>query len=151
MLKLDLKTVAFLSVLACICCLAGCGKSIVGDWVFHEVKRVRSSDGQFDAVILTGDAGATTRTATVVRVIKAGVKIGSEKPPDYEVVFWAADVKNLVVLWKQPKLVDICFDEASIDQFKNHMEIQRSQDTWDVIELRLRPTSPDFSLPERDR
>jgi hypothetical protein len=147
----DLKTIALLSILACICCLAGCGKSIAGDWVFHEIKRVQSSDGQFDAVILTGDAGATTRATTVVRVVKAGVKIGGEKPAEYEIVFWATDVKNLVVVWKQPKLVDICFDEASIDLFKNHNEIQRSPNIWDVIEVRLRPASPDFSLPQRDR
>jgi len=151
MLKLDFKTTALLSVLACICCLAGCTGSIAGDWVFHEVKRVASPDGRFEAVILTGDAGATTSTVTVLRIVRAGVKIGSGRPLDSEVVLWASHVKNLDVLWKQPKLVDIHFDEARIDIFKNHKEIQRSGDMWDVIEARLCPTSPDFSLPERDR
>jgi hypothetical protein len=151
MLKFAFKTIALLSVLACICCLAGCKGSIAGAWVFHEVKRVGSREGRFEAVILTGDAGATTSTATVVRIVRAGVKIGSGRPLDSEVVLWASDVKNLVILWKQPKLLDIHFDEARIDLFKNHAEIQRSGDVWDVIEVRLCPTSPDFSLPERDR
>jgi hypothetical protein len=151
MLKLDFKTTALLAVLACFCCLAGCTGSLAGDWVFHEVKRVRSPEGGFEAVILTGDAGATTSTVTVVRIVKAGEKIGSGRPADSDVVLWSGDVKNLVVLWKHPKLVDIYFDEARIDLFKNHEEIQRSRDQWDVVEVRLCPTSSEFSLPERDR
>ncbi len=151
MLKLDSRTIALLSVLACNCCFVGCTGTIAGDWVFREVKRVRSPGGQFEAVILTGDGGATTREATLVRILRTGEKIGTGRPPDSEVVLWASDVKNLVVLWKLPRLVDIHFDEASIDLFKNHEDIPRSQDKWDVIEARLCPTSPDFSLPERDR
>jgi hypothetical protein len=119
--------------------------------VFHEVKRVRSPEGGLEAVILTGDAGATTSTVTVVCMVRTGVGIGRGRPADSEVVFWADGVKNLVVLWRQPKLVDIQFDEARIDLFKNHREIQRSRAVWDVVEVRLRPTSSDFSLPERDR
>lgn len=149
--KFDFKTTALLSVLACVYCLTGCSGSIAGDWVFHEVARVKSPEGQFEAVILTGDAGATTSTATIVRIVRAGVMIGSGRPPDYEVVLWASDARNLVVLWKQRGLVDIHFDEARIDLFKNHEEIQRAPGSWDVIEVRLCPTSPDFSLPERDR
>lgn len=149
MLKRGSGTNTLLALLACSCCFGGCTASIAGKWVFHEVERVASPGGDFEAVVLTGDAGATTRAATVVRIVRTGVKTDTGKPDDNELVLWASDVSNLVVRWKHPKVLDIQYGEASIDQFRNHEEIQRAQNAWDVIEVRLCPTNPDASLPSR--
>ena len=149
-LNLSSRMTSLLGLVACAFCLVGCSKSLARKWEFKEVKRTPSPDGRFEAVILTGEAGATTSVVTVVRVVKAGEKIGHGRPQDNEVVLWADNLKNFVVLWKQPKLLDVCFDEARIDIFKNHQEIETSQDAWDVAEIRLCPKNP-ISLPEEDR
>ena len=58
---LRIITTAVLTLLLC-----GCGPSGVslagGPWRFSEVKRVKSPDPIVEAVLMTGDAGATTST-----------------------------------------------------------------------------------------
>jgi hypothetical protein len=66
-----------------------------------------------------------------------------------EALFDAIHVKNLKVLWKSSRLVDIQYDEALIDHFQNKW--QPSQNLSYIVELRLAPTAAQFSLPARDR
>ena len=66
-------------------------------------------------------------------------------------VFAADHMKNLKVLWKGPKLLQITYDEARILSFKNFWYHRDVQDFHYVVEIQLNPTSAGFSLPRGDR
>ena len=147
------------SILLVLCGLAGvicgCGPTSVvprlaGSWEYIETARVKSPDSLVEAVLVTGDAGATTSTITKLYLLPAG---GSCDPTDEiqnKARFAGDHIKNLQVSWKSPKLLEIQYDEARIIHFHNQWYHPEVQNLRHVVELRLSPTSAEHSLPARD-
>jgi len=150
MLGTQISLIAASSLVACACWLSGCSP-IAGQWQFREVNRVKSPGGEVDAVLVVADAGATTSQASLVILVAANQQVGTTKPKEYDVVFRADHLKNLHVIWKQPQLLDIQYDEARISQFKNLWEVWGTRTASYAVEVRLDPMTSDFSVPLEDR
>lgn len=52
------------ALVGCPCVFLGCSP-IPLKWTYQEQQRIMSPDGQVDAVVLTGDAGATTSSVGI--------------------------------------------------------------------------------------
>lgn len=131
------------------CFLVGCSP-LAGSWVFKEAKRIKSPDGQAEAIILTGEAGATTSTETFILIAGVGGRV-VDKNVFKDAVFQADHLKNFNAVWKEPGLLEIQYEEARIDHFRNQWIIVEGRDKSYPVEIRLRPTSLTFSVPLRDR
>lgn len=112
---------------------------------------MKSPDSLVDAVVVIGDAGATTSTTTILFIVPVGAKIDLKKLPDKGEVFVADHIKNLSVMWKQAQLLKIQYDEARISKFSNFWMSKEVRDFQYVVEAQLAPTSTGFSLPWKDR
>jgi hypothetical protein len=132
-----------------ICLALGCDYTLAGKWEYKETNRITSPDTQVDAVLVEGDAGATTSEVSKVYLLPKGTKLELDKRSD--AVFAADHVKALRITWKQSKLLQIQYEEARILQFKNFWRRAELQDFRYVVEIRLEPTASDFSLPLSDR
>ena len=128
--------------------------SLAGDWEYKEVKRIRSPDSSVEALLLTGDAGATTATRTYLYLVPSGSRLDAKKEAESNLnkaVFVADHLKNLTVDWRNPRLVEIGYEEARIHHFRNEWSHRDIQEYRYVVELRLAPTTNEFALPARDR
>jgi len=130
---------------------AGCDNSptLAGKWEYNEVSRTNSPNSLVDAVLVTGDAGATTSTSSMVYLLPKGAQFRVREEDDC--IFAADHVKGLNIVWKKPQLLEIQYDEARILKFKNFWQTAEVQSFRHVVEIRLGPTTTDFSLPLRDR
>jgi hypothetical protein len=143
-------TTAALSLFFCGCGPAGISLA-GGPWKYSEVKRIKSPDPAVEAVLITGDAGATTSTEYYLYLVPTGQRINPEKAGENRPCFQAYHVKDLNPVWKNAKLLEIQYGEAVIDQFHNLWQHREVQDFRYVVEVRLAPTSPEFSIPAQDR
>jgi hypothetical protein len=128
--------------------LSGCGVApssgrVSGD----EQARVTSPDGLFDAVLLREDGwGAGGGWEWYVYIAAKGkpAEEGSE-----HLIFDAGTLTGGKLVWRQPHLLEIQYNIAYINQFKNLAV--RKQNVGGVeqdylVEIRLAPVSQDFSL-----
>jgi len=147
------------SIAALAVALCGCGPtavvpSLAGSWEYKEVKRIKSPDSVVEAVLLTGDAGATTASTTFLYLVPAGSRLdrkSEEKNNLNRSVFVADHLSNLTIVWKSPRLVEIGYEEARIHHFENRWYHRDIQDYHYVVELRLAPSTNEFALPWGDR
>jgi hypothetical protein len=149
-MRTDLRYLSFLVGVTVASFLAGCGP-IAGSWQFRETGRIKSPDGQVEAVVVTGDAGATTSKATLVVIVPSGGLVNTKSLKQSDAVFWADHLKEFNVVWKQSKLLCIEYDEARIAQFRNLWDIWEGRNDSYAVEIRLCPTRSDFSVPLQDR
>jgi hypothetical protein len=120
-------------------------------WIYKEVKRIGSPDSKVEAVIITGDAGATTSEETFVAIVRTGQKIDTNSVDRSETVFAGDLLKEFGVSWKEDHLLIIKYDQARIDGYKNHYHVYGDAKETYPVEIRLEPTSLDFSLPAEER
>jgi hypothetical protein len=113
-------------------------------WVYKETERIRSSDNEVDAVVVTGDVGAIEATKTYIYIVPHDSKITDEGRNEF--VFSGDYVKNLKVVWKETRFLEIHYDEARIFEFKNYWENQKVDNDHYHIEIKLLPQQ-DYSLP----
>jgi hypothetical protein len=115
--------------------------------VGQEESRVTDPTGSFDAVVLYetyGPAGGGGINWYVCIVRKGRPAVSAK-----EAVFMSVSTKGERVRWRQPHLLEIEYDQAEILDFENLWSTNVLNDRlfsdpyW--IELRLAPTSPDFS------
>jgi hypothetical protein len=144
------RIAAFAVCVGCTCYLTGCFP-LAGQWQFQEGKRLKSPDAEVEAVLLTGDAGATTSKSTWVVIVPSGGHVDTNNPQQSDVVFKADHLKNFNVVWKQPHLLEIQYEEARISGFKNFWEIWEGRDTSYAVEVRLGPSNSSFAVPLEDR
>jgi hypothetical protein len=151
-----IAVVRCLAVAALAFTVCGCGPSsivpnLAGEWEYKEVARIKSPEPVVEAVLLTGDAGATTATTSFLYIVPAGGRVEPKRTTENDAYFVADHVKNLHVVWKSSRLLEIQYDEARIRHFKNDWCHRDVQSFHFVVELRLAPTSSEFSLPVGDR
>ena len=132
---------------ATLCFLAACTGPSYNTWV--EETRVTSPDGRFDAVI--------TREASPGGVLGSLywnvfiVPKGAAAPKDDKHTLFTADVlRGEKLVWTQKHLLDIHYDFAEIDEFRNNWGENEVHDRgWRkgdyLVEVRLMPSS-EFSL-----
>ena len=107
---------------------------------------------------MDGDAGAVTRTETVVVIVPVGRKPeieGRKFEKDgfnqYDIVFAANKLKNSNVVWRPHGVLEIQYEEAVIDRFKNLWQGMYGRTTSWNVEVRLAPTKSDYSVPLEER
>lgn len=142
--------VSLLTALLGVCLTTGCDYTLAGKWQYKEVSRVKSPDSQVEAVLVEGNAGATTSVVSKIYLVPAGAKLQVDERADSD-LFAADHIKGLKILWKKPKLLQVQYDEARILRFKNFWYSAEVQNFRYVVEVRLDPTATDFSLPLSDR
>ena len=148
--KIPAATFVALAALAFLGCSCS-PPSLAGSWEYKETERIKSPDSVVEAVLFTGDAGATTATTTYVYIVPTGGRVDPKKSTENDACVVADHVKNLQVDWKSTKLLEIHYDEARIHHFQNFWYHRAVQDFHYVVEVRLAPASTEFSLPAGDR
>ncbi len=134
-----------------ISCVSGC-INIAGDWRFEETARVTSLDGVVDAVLVEGNAGATTSYSYTLFIVPRGTKFEEKSLLfEYDRAAFSADHQiDLQLVWSKPKFLEIRYEKARIFKFSNFWNSQEVQDFKYIVELRLMPSS-ESSLSERDK
>lgn len=143
-----------LCVDAAFCILTGCGDSgqssktklLLGS----EEARVTSPNGQLDAVLIRDDGGgAAGGWEWYVYIVAKGSGVDESKA---HAVFNAGTLTGEKLEWGQEHLLEIHYDIAYINQFKNiwgSSEIHDAGGSGEreyLVEIRLAPSHPDFSL-----
>jgi len=115
----------------------------------QEVARVTSPDGAVDAVMENMDCGAPCPSEYSVSVVAKGGSVPTDRT---QYVFLAADAVSLQIRWKQPHLLEIAYDRAFIDSFRNvtyPLGTAGNEESWRYgVEIRLAPSSTGFSYLE---
>jgi len=139
---------------AAICILIGCGESgqsaktklLLGS----EEARVTSPNGQLDAVLIRDDGGgAAGGWEWYVYIVAKGSGVDESKAHP---VFNAGTLTGEKLVWGQEHLLEIQYDIAYINQFKNIWGSSEIHDAGSLgereylVEIRLAPSHSDFSL-----
>jgi len=142
-----------------ICFLSGCEDRVVSDsGVFStaaEQFRVTSPDGQLDAVLVRDPVGGAVGGGVDwnVYIITKGTPIRMKLVHQ---VFKADPLIGGKLAWHGDHLLEIHYDLAQIEEFRNLWGLHEIQDVGSngerefVVEIRLVPSSPDFSLLNPD-
>jgi hypothetical protein len=129
-------------------CISGCPGPGTSRWA--EEARVASPDGRFDAIMAI---------ETVPGVLGGGVywnvfivPKGDACPNDEKKsLFYASSLRGEKLVWKQNHLLEVHYDFAEIGTFHNVWGTDELKGRgWRpgdyLVEVRLAPTSPDFSF-----
>ena len=116
-----------------------------------EKSRVTSPNGKLDAVLVEDLYGpaAGGGVDSIVYITPKGTALRSKTA--YE-VFRADPLRGGSLVWKANHLLDIRYDIADIHEFRNLCGLHEIQDVGSggehdfLVEVRLAPSSPDFSL-----
>jgi hypothetical protein len=147
---------AALLLLGCLCPLLIAHLIKAGGSEVHrsELSRVTSPDDQFDAVLISDSYGGSLGGIEWYLYV---VRKGQPVPKDTEkAVLWAESLRGESIAWKKPHLVEVRYDRASIVRFRNLWALNSIEDVGAYgqhdyyVELRLAPTSQDFSLLDVD-
>jgi hypothetical protein len=116
----------------------------------HEEMRVTSPDGQFDAVLVSDYwGGALGGIEWYLYVVRKGHAAPAD--PD-EALFWGESMRGEKVAWRQAHLLELQYDRARIVKFRNLWSLHMIEGVGAAgegdysIEIRLAPTSADFSV-----
>jgi hypothetical protein len=151
--------VLVITVYVASCFLAGCDNTAVrNDKVFStaaEQMRVTSPNGRLDAVLVNDPYGPAAGGG-----IDSNVYITAKGSPIHtktSLYFFRADpLAGGKLVWHGDHLLEIHYDIADIHEFRNLWGLHEIQDTDSTgerdfeVEIRLVPSSPDFSLLDSD-
>jgi hypothetical protein len=113
----------------------------------REIMRVPSPDAKVDAVVVKVEGGlSTTRDPYNLYLVPPGAKVDETVAS-----LNALDMEGLKVFWQEPKFLFIEYRQGLIEQFSNSWSSKNVENGRYVVELRLAPFSPSFSLPPADR
>src|SRR4029077_534821 len=124
----------------------GCG----GNPRFSEETRVTSPNGVLDAVmILENGSGPLGGLAWHAYIVAKGSAVDVHKSHE---IFRASTLSGEKLLWSQPHLLEIHYDMANIEEFRNLWGLYEIRDVGSagerdyLVEIRLVPSSQGFSL-----
>jgi hypothetical protein len=143
---LFIGTVAGLAI-----CALGCdGTSTTKSFWGSEQARVTSPNAQLDAVLLRDDGGgAAGGWEWYVYIVAKGNRIDQSKA---QAIFNAGTLTGEKLVWTQQHLLEICYEIADINQFRNLWSLSEIQNVGSsgqndyLVEIRLGPASQGFSL-----
>lgn len=111
--------------------------------------RVTSPDGQFDAVMVQQDdgAGAMGGFEYYVYIVRKGSQVQKVRARS---IFDASTLSGDSLVWESPHLLDIKYNKAEIESFRNIWALDQVEsvpdfDHDDFVEVRLVPSS-EYSL-----
>lgn len=143
-----------LFVAACLG-FCGCHPSEItlagGPWEYSEVSRTKSPDTAVDAVVVSGDGGATTATECYLYLVPAGRQVNPRNEDENRPCFTGDHLKGLKLNWRDSHLLEIQYDEARIHHFQNMWQHREVSNFQYVVELRLAQASADVALPLKDK
>jgi hypothetical protein len=113
----------------------------------REIARYPSPDSLVEAVLVSADVDATTTMSYELYLVPAGGPVPKEK----FVVFAASRTTGLDLRWREPKFLEIAFEEATIHRFRNAWRTREVQGFGYVVEARLVPLVEISSLSRRER
>jgi hypothetical protein len=143
--------------------VSGITLALLTPWLFHvaagkilfperrtEVSRVTSPDGRVDAVAERIDCGAPCSSGYSVSVVPRGATLPNDPA---QRIFLADDIVNPQVKWDELHLLDIGYDKAFIQNFRNvtyPLGRPGNVESWGyAVEVHLSPSSSRFSyLPD---
>jgi hypothetical protein len=115
-----------------------------------EETRVTSPDGNLDAVILMeAYGGAVGGINSYVYIVRKGRPVPTHRRNP---LLEADPFHNAKLVWKQSHLLEIHYDVAHIYDYRNFWALDEIEDVGPrgerefYVEVRLVPSSPDFSL-----
>jgi hypothetical protein len=115
-----------------------------------ELSRVTSPDGAFDAVLVTeGYGGAVGGVDWFAYIVRKGQPAPSGPAKAF---FDASELEGGKLIWKNRHLIEIHYDRAEIERFRNVWGLHEIEDVGSAgereyfVEIRLAPSSPDFSI-----
>lgn len=112
----------------------------------HEIARATSPDGTVDAVMEGIECGAPCSSGYFVSVVPKG---SAPLKNAVQQVFVADNMVNAQIRWDEPHLLDISYDKAFINNFRNvAYPFGRAGDvgSWHyAVEIHLTPSSSTFS------
>jgi len=117
-----------------------------------EIVRVTSPDGRVDAVMIRDNCGAPCYFGYSVFIVPRGM---NPSKGSKGTIFYADDMADEKLTWKQPHLLSIGYSRALIYSFRNvsyPLHEFGKEETWLYkVEIQLAPTSTGFSyLESRD-
>jgi hypothetical protein len=126
--------------------LIGCGGSLHSS----EEARVTSPNGLLDAVMIREDGGgALGGFEWYAYIVAKGNAVDARKSHE---IFHAGTLMGEKFVWSQPHLLEIHYDMANIEQFRNLWGLYEIQNVGSegqrdyLVEIRLVPSSRGFSL-----
>lgn len=145
------------NILAFTACMAlsGCHPSDVtlggGPWKYSEITRANSPNPAVDAVLISGDGGATTAAEYDLYLVPAGQQVDPRNDGENPACFTGDHLKGLKLHWRDARLLEIQYEEARIRHFQNMWQHREVSNFNYVVELRLVPDRTDVSLPLKDK
>ena len=135
--------------------LAGIGVTVaaprvasrVADHFLHmerkEIARAISPDGKVDAVMIRDNCGAPCSYGYSVSVVPRGMNPSKDSQGD---IFYAEDMEDAKLTWKQPHLLSIAYRKALIYKFRNLSyplgeSVAEGKDWAYKVEIELEPLS----------
>jgi hypothetical protein len=131
--------------------LSGCGgaPTTATSWG-SEQSRVTSPNGRLDAVLLRDDGGgAAGGWEWYVYIVAKGNRVDESKA---HAILNAGTLTGGKLVWTQQHLLEIRYEIAGINQFRNLWGLSEIQDVGNsgqndyLVEIRLGPASQDFSF-----
>jgi hypothetical protein len=103
-----------------------------------ESYRVKSPDGEVDAVLIESDAGATIPVSYHLFILPKGA---SSKELSFDRSQLLADkVQDLRITWIENKILQIDCKSARIFRFSNFWQSKEIQDYRYIVEIKISPT-----------
>jgi hypothetical protein len=139
--------------------VTGVAVAVFAPWLFHvaadrvlfpehraEAMRITSPDGNVDAIAERIECGAPCSSEYAVSVVPRGAPAPRGL---VQQIFLANDIVNAQVRWKEPHLLDIAYDRAFIQSFRNvtyPLGRRGDVESWRyAVEIHLSPSSTRFS------
>ncbi len=150
-MKATILKILFAATVGLSVCSLGCDKaSTTKTFWGSEQARVTSPNGQLDAVLLRDDGGGSAGGwEWYVYIVAKGNRVDESKA---HAIFNAGTLTGGKLVWTQAHLLEIRYEIAYINQFRNLWGLSEVRDVGNsgqndyLVEVHLGPASQGFSL-----
>jgi hypothetical protein len=123
-------------------------RNVHADLEHRELNRVGSPDGIVDALLTEVVTDSLSSNGVAVYLVPSGTNLDLNSPLFERKVFYANRISNLRLVWREPRFLEIRYDEGNIYEFRNNWAAKEVQDYTYEVEVRIIPKRESFSLPE---
>ena len=124
--------------LVAICVLVGCNRGY-GETTYEEVMRVKSPDAKFDAVLISAVTDVIGNNSHLLYIVPSGRKFNKSNAAFARSYLNVRCFEGFQLVWKGSKVLEVQYQEALIDEFRNCANLTENTDSPYVVELRLAP------------
>ena len=116
--------------------------------IYEEVMRVKSPDAKFEAVLVSAAGHVIGNNSHLLYIVPAGRKLDKNVAAFGRSYLSVRCFEGLKLVWREAKILEVQYQEALIDEFRNCANLTENPDSPHVIELRLVPQGTS-TLPRR--